>query len=192
MLRFNAYASLNAFAAGAAGLLYAVSFVILQNSLWSAIFLLLGGVLAVPVMVALFHKLRDVEPHFALAFLILGIFGAGGAAIHGAYDLANAISPPIWAIADVPNGIDPRGFLTFGVMGAAILKISWLLGKGDVFSKKFRLLGYVSGALLVIIYLARLIVLSPANPILLYPILLEGFVVNPLWYVWLGYLLKRE
>ena len=191
-MRFNTYASLNALAAGVAGLLYAISFVVLKNPLWSAIFLLLGGLLAIPVMVMLFHYLKDVEPHFALTFLILGILGAVGAAIHGAYDLANVVNPPIWAISDLPSGIDPRGFLTFGVMGAAILKISWLLGRGDIFSRNFRVLGYVSGALLLIIYLARLIVLDPANPILLYPVLLEGFVVNPLWYLWLGYELRRS
>ena len=46
-------------------------------------------------------------------------------------------------------------------------------------------------ALLVIIYLARLIILSPASPLLLGPVLLAGFVVNPLWYIWLGVTLWR-
>ncbi len=45
MPRFYTYASLNAYLAGVAGFLYTISFVVLQNELWSAIFLLLGGVL---------------------------------------------------------------------------------------------------------------------------------------------------
>ena len=48
------------------------------------------------------------------------------------------------------------------------------------------LLGYVSGILLVLIYLVRLIVFDPTSPLLLGPAALEGFIVNPVWYVWLG------
>jgi hypothetical protein len=45
--------------------------------------------------------------------------------------------------------------------------------------------------LFIVIYLARLIILDPANPILLWPVLLAGFVVQPAWYIWLGMLLFR-
>ncbi|MDP9243568.1 MAG: hypothetical protein M3O77_00615 [Chloroflexota bacterium] len=55
-----------------------------------------------------------------LAFwaLALGLAGALGAALHGGYDLANAINPPASdPIANLPSPIDPRGLLTFGVSG---------------------------------------------------------------------------
>jgi hypothetical protein len=38
----------------------------------------------------------------------------------------------------------------------------------------------------VLIYLGRLIVFDATNPLLLGPAALEGFIVNPLWYIWLG------
>jgi hypothetical protein len=46
-----------------------------------------------------------------------------GAAIHGGYDLANLINLPASAAAlpDLPSQVDPRGLLTFGVMGLGLL-----------------------------------------------------------------------
>lgn len=52
-------------------------------------------------------------------------------------------------------------------------------------------LGYVSGVLLVLIYLGRLIILSASNPLVLGPAAIEGFIVNPAWYIWLGFALRR-
>jgi hypothetical protein len=34
-----------------------------------------------------------------------------------------------------------------------------------------------------------LIILDPKNPIVLVDALLSGFIVNPVWYVWLGIVL---
>jgi hypothetical protein len=48
-----------------------------------------------------------------------------------------------------------------------------------------------NGFKLIVIYLARLIILDPGNPILLVPVLASGFVVNPGWYVWMGISLRR-
>ena len=140
-------------------------------------------------MVVLYQKVKAVEENFALIALILGIIGSVGLLIHGGYDLANVINPPAAANLDLPNQVDPRGLLAFGVSGLAILKFSWLLSKIKGFSVSFSTLGMISGLLLIEIYLARLIVLSPARPILLYPVLIEGFAVNPIWYIWLGSIL---
>ena len=65
------------------------------------------------------------------------------------------------------------------------------MSRGGGFPAPLALLGYVSGALLVIVYLARLIVLDPASPLVLGPAALEGFIVNPVWYVWVGMTLWR-
>ena len=46
-----------------------------------------------------------------------------------------------------------------------------------------------AGALLVVIYLGRLIILDPANPLVLGPAAISGLVVGPAWYAWLGWLL---
>jgi hypothetical protein len=46
--------------------------------------------------------------------------------------------------------------------------------------------------LLVLLYLGRLLILDPANLLIVIPALLTGFLLNPLWYAWLGaWLLRR-
>jgi hypothetical protein len=49
----------------------------------------------------------------------------------------------------------------------------------------------VSAALLVALYLGRLIILDADNPLLLLFAAAEGFVVNPWWYILLGLTLRR-
>jgi hypothetical protein len=59
------------------------------------------------------------------------------------------------------------------------------------FSRGFTALTFVLGALLIGVYVGRLIVLTPSSPLVLLPAALTGFVVNPLWYVLLGLSLRR-
>jgi hypothetical protein len=120
-----------------------------------------------------------------LLALLLGIAGALGSAVHGGYDLANVVSPPP-SISDLPNPVDPRGLLTFGVAGAALFVVSWLIAHGGRFPRALRHLGYVSAILLLALYLGRLIVFDPTNPVILVPALLNGFLINPIFYLWLG------
>lgn len=181
--RMSAYTSV---AAGIFALLYAYCFLIDKNVMLSSLFLLLLGLSALEVMVALFGRLRDVNEDFARLVMILGVIGAVGMSIHGGYDLANAINKPSVLNADLPNQVDPRGLLAFGFTGLAIIKASWLMGKSKKFPEGLPFLGALSGVLFLIIYLARLTVLDPANPVLLYPVLLNGFVLSPVWYFWLA------
>lgn len=183
---------LSAYLAGAAWLLYAYFFVIARDVTLSSLFLTLGGLLAVKVFIALYKMLKEVDANFAVTILVLGVAGALGTMIHGGYDLANAINPPASLNLDLPSQIDPRGLLAFGITGLAVLKASFLMGKSKAFPKNLSLLGLVSGILLIVIYLGRLIVLDPTSPILKYPILIEGFIVNPIWYLWLGWLFQKK
>ncbi len=50
----------------------------------------------------------------------------------------------------------------------------------------------LTAALLILIYLTRLIVLEPTSPLVLAPALLSGFLAGPAWYVWLGIELRRS
>lgn len=183
---------ISTYLAGIAWLLYAYYFVIARDQLLSALFLTLGGLFAVKVFIALYRMLKEQDAGFALTFVVLGVAGALGTMVHGGYDLANAINPPVGLSPSLPSQVDPRGLLAFGVTGLAILKASWLMKKSKVFPPNLSLLGLVSGILLLVIYLGRLIVLDPSQPILKYPILIEGFVVNPLWYLWLGYIFQKK
>jgi hypothetical protein len=192
---FERFAGDCAIAAGIVGFLYAVSFVLLQSVLLSALFLTLGGLLGSAVMVGLFGRLRGAEPGAALWGLVLGAAGTLGSVAHGGYDLANAINVPDTIppnLANLPSQIDPRGLLTFGLTGMAVLVAAWLIGRGGALPARLGWWGYLTGALLIVVYLARLVVLSPTNPLLLVPVLVTGFVVSPVWYVWLGLALRAE
>ncbi|HEX8220840.1 MAG TPA: hypothetical protein VF914_16740, partial [Chloroflexia bacterium] len=131
----------------------------------------------------------------ALCAVLAGAVAGLGSAIQGAYDLANALNPPradVLADANLPNLIDPRGFLTFGVAGLALLGASWLISRTEGFPLALGYLGYALGLLMIVTWLARLIVLDAASPLVLLPAALTGFVANPAWYVWLGLVLLRE
>ncbi len=171
---------------GIVGFLYALAFVILQDNLLSALFLMLGGLLSSAVLVAIYNRLRETDAAFALWALLLGIAGALGSAAHGGYDLANAINPVDSALPELPNPVDPRGLLAFGVAGVALFIIAWLIMRGGQFPRSLGYLAYVSAALLIILYLGRLIVLEPTSLVIVLPALLNGFLVNPALYLWLG------
>lgn len=182
---------------GVVGFLYSVSFVIITRAshdtgtLLSGLFLLLGGLLGSAALVALYMRTRDVDEGFALWALLLSIVAVLGSAVHGAFDMANVIHR-VSGGSSRPSEIDPRGVLTFGVAGLAILVLSWLISRESLFPRGLAFLGYLSGVLLIIIYLARLIILSAKNPVVVGPAAHEGFIVNPAWYIWLGLSLWQQ
>ena len=178
-------------AAAASGLLYSISFVIIARgapatgALLSGLFLLTGGLLASVVMVTLYHLTKDVDRGFATWALLLGVVGALGSAAHGGFDLANGIHPPS-ATTLFPSEVDPRGLLTFGVTGIAILVFARLIGRNSTFPPRLAMWGMLSAALLEVLYLGRLVILDATNPVVVAAALLGGFIVNPVWYGWLG------
>ncbi len=194
-LRFERFAGLCAFAAGVAGFLYAVSFIVLRSAGLSGFLLLLGGLFSTVALIAVFQRLRAVDASFALLAAVLSVAGALGAALHGGYDLANAINPPS-STPDLPSEVDPRGLLTFGVAGLGLLLVAWLIGQshgsGRAFPGGLGILGYVLAALLVVVYLARLTILDATSLAIVIPAALTGFLINPAWYVWLGLALWRD
>lgn len=195
---FERSAGAGAILVGILGVLYSVAFVIIARAspdtghFLSALFLLVGGVIAASALAAVYGRLREVDAGFALVGYSFGLIGALGSAVHGAYDLAIALHSPAGPTSDLPSAIDPRGFLTFGLAGVGLLVVSGLMSRGGGFPAGLAWLGYLSGALLGIIYLGRLVVLDATSPLILGPAALEGFVVNPVWYVWLGVTLWRN
>jgi hypothetical protein len=183
---FEKFAGWSAILAGLSGFLYSGSFIVLQSDLLSALFLMLGGLFSTAALTALFQHLRGAESGFALLGLLLTLSAALGSAIHGGYDLANALHPSASPNSDLPNPIDPRGLLTFGVMGLGLFLFSWLITQDKVLPRGLAYLGYVSAILMIVLYLGRLIILQATSLATVIPALLEGFIVNPLWYIWLG------
>jgi hypothetical protein len=161
-----------------------------------ATFLLFGGgVFVSAVMVAVYQRVRDTDPSFALWGLALGLVAAAGSAIHGAYDLANFVKRPVGAPSGynvLPNAVDPRGLMTFAVSGLAVVVLSYLISRGTAFPRRVGQLGYVAGILLVLVYLGRLIILNPKNPAVLTVAVLSGFIVSPLWFLLVGRELWRD
>jgi hypothetical protein len=190
---FERFGGLMAVLTGVAAFGYAVAFIIVRtNDVLTGLCLTLVGLLATAPLVALYGRLRESDGGFALWALLLGLAGAFGTAAHGAYDLANALNPPATANMTLPSQVDPRGFMTFGVAALALVTLSWLIRRGEAgLPRGLGLLGYLSAVLLAALYLGRLIVLDPTSPIILVPALLNGFVVGPAWYVWLGLGLRR-
>ena len=183
-MSFSRFASWCAYLAAATGLAYSITFVATTDDdtrfgegLEGA-FLLAGGVLALVVFGALYELVREREAGFALLGLLLGAGGAFGAAIHGAYQLALAVEG--LAAEELPNAIDPRGFLTFGVTGAAVALFAALLGG------RLRAVGLVFAVLLGILWIGRLVGGDADDVALLLPAALAGLVAHPVWYVLVG------
>ncbi|HKX20020.1 MAG TPA: hypothetical protein VJT33_18610 [bacterium] len=186
--------------AGIAGFLYAAAFLIVARispeagRFWSALFLMLGGLLSTGALTALYERLRGTGGEgLSLWALLLGVAGVMGAAIHGGYDMASAVQPTAQtaAPADAPSPVDPRGLLTFAVTGLAFVIFGALISGGGPLPRGLGSLAYVQGALLIILYLGRLTVLVPSSPVIVIPAIVSGFITGPAWYVRLGLALRR-
>jgi hypothetical protein len=189
---FSKFAGLYGIIAGIAGLAYLVLFFALKNPtlLLPALALLIVGIAASATLVAIYQRVREVDEGFALWGLLLAIGGAGGAAIHAAFDVANNFNPPKAAF-DYANLVDPRGFLTFGVAGLGAIVLSWLIVRGGVLPRSVGYFGLLSGILLIALYLAYMIILNASNALVLGLIVLSG-LAQPIWYLWIGWLLWQS
>lgn len=195
---FDRLAGYCALLAGIGGLLYSVAFVLVARAAptlgaglsWTI--LMIGGLLSAVVMVALYERLREVDRSLALLALLLATVGALGSTIHGGYEVANLTHPPSAAPPVLPSPIDPRGLVTFGFAGLGLLGFALLMRRSPRFPAGLGLLGVITGLALVVVYLGRLVIFSPTNPVVLAAAGATGFVLSPLWYVWLGMILLND
>lgn len=189
--------------AGIGGVVYSIAFLggvvggyaVELGTMVAAIALLGGGLLSVMVLVVLYRRLLDAAPAVALLGLALVAIGAAGTIVHGGYDLANAIQPPITDVlgdAQLPHPMDPRGLLTFGMSGLGLTVLTWQSRRSGTLPTNLATLGTVVGVLLIVVYLGRLIILTPTNPLVAIPAALTGFILSPAFYIWLGLELRRR
>jgi hypothetical protein len=199
---FERLAGLCALLAGVTGFVYSFAFIVLVvagrapdlGNLLAALCLMLGGLLTTAALAALYERLQAASAGLALLALLLGVAGALGALVHGGFDLANALNPPTadpLNAANLPFLVDPRGLLTFGVAGLGLLLNAWLIVRSGALPRSLGYLGYLLAALLIVVYLGRLIIVTATHPLVVGPALLTGFIVNPAWYIWLGLTLWR-
>jgi hypothetical protein len=195
--RLEHWAGLAAIAAGIGGIVYAVAFlggVVLGANpalgmLVASIALMLGGVLSLVVLVAVYRRVSAVSHGIALIGLALALMGSFGAVVHGGYDLANVLNPPAADVitdAGLPSPVDPRGLLTFGVSGLGLLVLAAEARRSRALSRRVSNLGVLLGLMLVIVYLGRLIVLVPTNLLVAVPAAFTGVILAPVFYILLG------
>ncbi|HEV8516715.1 MAG TPA: hypothetical protein VGQ47_03625 [Candidatus Limnocylindrales bacterium] len=189
---FARFGGAAAIAAAILGFAYSIAFVVVREPLVYSLLLLAGALATSAAVIAFADRVRAVDPGFATWGMVLGLGGTLGAGIHGAYDLANAIHPVAGGPTDLPSAVDPRGFLTFGIAGVGLLVLAWLASRDSTFPRSLGWLGLATGALLVAVYLARLIVLDSSSPLVLGPAALAGLIAIPAFYVWLGRELLRD
>jgi hypothetical protein len=196
--RFAQFAGACAIAVGAAGVAYSIAFVMELRgggriaSLAAALFLLIGGLVATPVLVAVYDRLRAFAPAVALWGLLIGVIASIGTLIHAGFDLAKVVNRPDRGLGDIPNPIDPRGLLTFGLSSIGVAIVAWLILRSGAFPRALGWLGAALSVLLMVVYLGRLIILDPENPLLLGAAALTGFLANPAWWIWLGIELRAR
>lgn len=123
---FQRLAGYCAVATGVGGFLYSVAFGIAVaygdrglSITW--VVLLIGALLAMPVLLALYEHLRSIEPPAALLALLFSVLGFLGAIMHAGYEVANQIHLGKIPPSDVPSQVDPRGLLTLGLTGLGLL-----------------------------------------------------------------------
>ncbi len=188
---YERFAGACAVLTGVIGLVYSVAFVLLKSVPLQSAALIGLGLFGIAALVGVYARLKETDASFALLAVVFGIVGGLGSAIHGGYDLSNALHPPAQLNLDLPSAIDPRGMLTFGVAGLGLWIVAWLILRGGQFPRGLGYLGYATAVLLIVVYLARLIVLDATSLLVVGPALLLGFVASPVWYVWLGVSLWR-
>jgi hypothetical protein len=200
---YERLAGAGAMGAGIGGIVYSVAFLGGVVEGWApqlgltiaSLALMAGGFLSVLVLVALYRRLLDSAAAVGLLGLMLVAVGASGAMVHGGYDLANSVHAPVHDVladAQLPSPIDPRGLLTFGISGLGLLVIAWQSRRSRTLPANLAALGMAVGALLILVYLGRLIILTPTNLLVAIPAAATGLVLSPLFYLRLGLELRRS
>lgn len=194
---YDRFGGICAIVAGVGALGYSLAFVLLLQTsgrgaeVATSIFLLAGGLVALPVWVAVYERLRVVSSGFALLALVLGVTSALGTAIHGGLQVGNLAHERTGQDFSI-NPVNPRGLLTFVFTALALVIIGWLALRSGVLPRALAILSLVLAALLLVVYFGRLVIYDPKNPVLLGAAGLTGFVLNPVWFIWLGVSLRRR
>jgi hypothetical protein len=178
-------AGLAALLAALGGILYGYFFVIVGNVALASALLMLGGLLLTLIVVALGSSLEEVNRPLARWAIGVGSLGAVLSVIHGGYDLANQIHSPGASAGEFPNPADPRGLATFGLTGIAVLILGRLMSRSADYPRGLAGAGQALGLIMIVIYLGRLIILDPSNPVVRVALTL-GVIANTVFLVWIG------
>ncbi len=190
---FQRFAGIGSVLVGVGGLVYGLLFGAIVYGAGRPVRLiwltlgLVGAALGVAVAVAIYMRLRDTDRGFALLALLLGVVASVGQLENSSLTLAREVG------GFVGGQADPAGAFRFGLLGLSLLVIGWLIVRGGAFPARLGYLAEVGGALLVLTYIGRVTgAIEAANKITVLPPVLYGVIVHPVFYVWLGRVLRRE
>ncbi|HKD75888.1 MAG TPA: hypothetical protein VKB76_10345 [Ktedonobacterales bacterium] len=193
---FDRFAGGAAIVTGVLSLAYAVAFLILKINWLADLLLAIGGLLSTAVITAIYQRVRQTDAGFALWGVLLGFVAGMGTTIHGMYNLTNDITAPPASLHDlsaVPLAIDPRGLLAFGVAGLSVGIFAMLITRGGQLPKALGNLGYVLSVLLIALYLGTLLTNNDTHSLaVLIPGGLASLIVNPAWYIGVGFVLSKS
>src|SRR5919198_3286069 len=182
---------------GVGGLVYGILFALIlkgtsTNVLRAWLVLaILGGLAVTGVFVALFERLRLTDPPLAMWALLLGVAAGLGQMLNASVALGYQIyvTPPPGTFEGTP---DPVGILRFGLNGVALFLFGSVMVRARDFPRALGLLADAGGLLLVVMYVGRLAgFINPATKVTLIPPFLYGFVIHPVFYVWMARHLLR-
>jgi hypothetical protein len=192
---FDRFAGLGGLLTGISSLLYAVFFLLITGPLHEvlpSVFLAIGGFFALTVSVAVYRRVRDAEPNFALWALLLAGMGYLGTAVHGVYGLALLIPAKTAAPeASALSQTDPRGFLAFGVTGVSVLVFAWLIVRSGALPRLLGYVGYVLGVAVIALFLGTLLTNDLKSAYVLVPGAVASLLATPIWNIGLGLSLLR-
>lgn len=195
---FDRTASWMAYLSAAVALAYSLCFgyYVREGDRWaqytSSALLIAGGLIGLPVLVAIYLRVRHVDEGFAIVTLLVAAAAAFGTVLHGAHDIAVFANPEKVTIgADNPNFTDPRGFSTFALFGLGMIVLA-AMARGAGFAKPIPMIGAVSGLLAVVVYIGRVTVLDPKRWWVAVAAVGAGVVGVPLWNVLVGRALRVE
>jgi hypothetical protein len=190
---FQRFAGISAVLVGVGGLVYGLLFGAIVYGAGRGLILtwltlgLVGAALATPVAVALYLRLRDTDRAFALLALLFGFVAALGQLENSSLALAISVGDL------VGESSDPAGHFRFGLLGLSLSIVGYLILRGGAFPKGLGYVALAGGVLLVLTYVGRVTgVIDPATKFTVIPPVLYGVVIHPVFYVWLGRLLRRE
>lgn len=175
------------------GFVYGVLFVLVARGTTDAVVRtwlvtgMLGGLVAAGAFVALFQRIRAVDPLVATWGLAIGVAGALGQTLNASVTLG-------YDVTGTAGGTpDPLGILRFAFTGIALILFAWVMARDATIPRALSGVGAAGGVLLVIMYVGRVAgFITPANKYTLIPPFLYGLVVHPLLYLWLSRVLSSS
>ena len=193
---FDRTASWMAYLSAAVALAYSLSFgyYVREGDRWaqytSSGLLMAGGIIGLPVLVAIYLRVRHADEGFAIVALVVALAAALGSVLHGAHDIAVFVHPDkVTTAADYPNFTDPRGFSTFALFGLGMIVLAGMSHAASL-PKPIALVGALTGLLAIIVYIGRVTVLDPKRWWVAIAAIGAGVVGVPLWNVLVGRALR--